>query len=151
MSNFQPFTANAEDPFNASYSAMNLPNADDFGLQNLPFFSPEDAQAKGSAKPQSAKDPKKRQRTPDTAPRGDSSELHQVIGLLQDLLTRITQKWQADNVRWQQTCQMMQYLKQELEKLSSGQLQESKARKQGLKTMAKAAHDLVVQLEKNGS
>lgn len=77
-----------------------------------------------------SREPKKRQRTPDAAPRGDPSELQQVVGLLQDVLTRLTQKWQADNVRWQQTCQMMQYLKQELEKLASGQLQESKARKQ---------------------
>src|SRR5687768_2770319 len=57
MSNFQPFTANAEDPFNGSHSAMNVPNADDFGWQSLPFFSPEDAQAKDSAKPQAAKYP----------------------------------------------------------------------------------------------
>lgn len=50
MANFQLFTADAEDPFIASYPTMDLLATNDFGLQSLPFSS-DGAQAKASAKP----------------------------------------------------------------------------------------------------
>ncbi|PVH92157.1 hypothetical protein DM02DRAFT_663217 [Periconia macrospinosa] len=151
MTNFQPFTANAEDPFIASYPAMELLATNDFGLQNLPFSSSDGVQAKASAKPLSTKEPKKRQRTPETVPQGNAPGLSQLASLLQELIAQIAQNRQEDNKRWQKMCQMLQYLKGQSESPSSELLQASKERKQELRIVAKAFHDLLVQLEQERS
>ncbi|PVH90802.1 hypothetical protein DM02DRAFT_664658 [Periconia macrospinosa] len=96
-------------------------------------------------------EPKKRQRTPETVPQGNAPGLSQLASLLQELIAQIAQNRQEDNKRWQKMCQMLQYLKGQSESPSSELLQASKERKQELRIVAKAFHDLLVQLEQERS